>query len=460
MATTFKVPFTNKRIRFAREVEEAKTHIVEEDIEHMGHLFDGVVHGGDDKLPAPIASVSVGTAGLKRSRRWLNAMYAAGCGDRIQSVLIYDCNRTSIEQWNENQSGRTEAMTITPGYLPLSEGFLRNPEAFQSHYGTIERDLENMVQRMTDLSHQAGTYPQVIIEWIGFGGHANLSYLLHDIVEDKFPNATFLPIFCLPNERVMEQNIREKLWDKAQQTHGERMSVLTDNAVSANDYNVLDTRLAIALASVESAYKSTPEIGTLAELTGMMKMTESNWMGVAEHSMPIRVEDNKLVIGKDENTLHGIKAMIWNIANPDATQYHLAYHNKTSIDTEQRIYVAMPIQRDQLLEIRNDITDQLRREDFETAYPGTRIQFAPANFRHREREGIANAHVTKFFTAGDNHQPSIERILNPSYRPINAKRSIVPTRGQAIAAIHAKRSNNGSHETDEALQSEIITTRG
>ena len=449
-----KVPFKQAHLNIGRKQKTTKTYIVEDDNDQAGPLYDGIAHGGDDRLPAPIASVSVGTAGLKRSRKWLNAMYAAGCGDRVQSLLVYDCNRTSIELWQSAQSDKTEQITVLPGYLPLSEGFLRRTEAFQAHYGTIERDLENMVDQMSELSHKAGTYPQVILEWIGFGGHASLSYLMHSIVEAKFPGATFIPIFCLPNERVMERNIREQIWEKAQATHGNRMSILTDNAVSANDYGQLDDRLAIALAAVECAYKSTPEGGTLAELAGMMGMTKSKWLGVAEHSMPIKVEDNKVIVGKDENTLHAIKALIWNIAKPEATQYHLANHSTTTLDTEQRIYVSLPIQRDQLLEIKEDIMDQLRREEFDAAYPGARVQFAPANYRYRERQGIANAHVSKIFTAGEGPQPSLERILNPSYQPTAQRRSLVPTRGQTIIEANRQPSINGQHN-EEAITAGI-----
>ena len=456
------VPFRKEKWRIGGRSDDAQTHIIGQDNDRTAPLYDGIAQGGDDRLPAPIASVSVGTAGLKRSRKWLNTMYAAGCADRIQSLLVYDCNRTSIELWQSTQSERTREITVLPSHLPLSEGFLRRTEAFQAHYGSIEKDLETMVERMTDLSHQAGTYPQVILEWIGFGGHANLSYLMHQIVEKKFPGATFLPIFCLPNERVMEKNMREGIWEKAVKTHGERLSILTDNAVSANDYEQLDTRLAIALAAVESAYKSAPESGTLAEIAGMMGMTASTWLGVAEHSMPIRVEGNQLIVGKDDNTLHGVKALIWNIAAPEATQYHLANHGATSLDTEQRIYVSLPVQREQLLEIRNDVMDQLRREEFEAAYPGTKVQFAPANYRYRERPGIANAHVSKIFAAGPGPQPSLQRILNPAYQTDARHRSLVPTKGQAVIDAHADQSyqRNGVWSADSPIYREHANING
>ena len=410
---------------------DTATHMVDEDRSEVARLWTGMSRGKDDRIPAPIASVSVGTAGLKRARKWLNAMYAAGCGDRVQSVVLYDCNRTSIERWEQTQSERTAAIAVMPRYLPMSEGFLRNHAAFQEHRVPIERDLEMMVERMTDLSHEAGTYPQLIIEWVGFGGHAQLSYLLHDIVQKQFPNATYLPIFCLPDERVLERSMREVIWEQAMEAHGGRMSLLTDNAMT-NDVEMLDSRLAIALAAVESAYKASPEVGTLAETAGMLGMQKAAWLGVAEQHIPIRVDDGKLIMGRDESTLHDIKAMIWDMAGRKGHNFTLAEHSPHDRHAEQRIYVSVPISRDDIMNLRTDLLDQLRREDFEAAYPATKVQFAPANYRFRERHNAVNAHVTKIFNAGNEPQPSLERILQEDYVIARRNRNWIQTRGQSV----------------------------
>ena len=454
------IPFSGgHKIRIGKRDESAKTYLVEPEDDSAGQIFSGLTKGREDKLPAPIASISVGSAGLKRSRKWLNAMYAAGCTDRIQSVLIYDCNQTTIADWATTQSERSAAFTVLPMHVMLSDGFIRNAESFQTHYATIEKDLERMVDDMADLSHEAGTYPQIILEWLGFGGHAQLSYMLHDIVEDRFPNATFLPIYCLPDENVLETKMREYLWDKAMQTQGQRVGVLTDNA-STKDFSQLDSKLAVALAAVESGYKATPEGGTLAELTGMMSQTNSRWLGVAEHSLPLRIEDNQLVVGRDENTLHEIKTMIWNMAAPDSHQYHLADHTTGTRDIQQRIYVAIPVPRDIIMDTRNEILDQLRREDFDAAYPGTRVIFAPANFRQTSRDGTANAHVTKIFEAGDDSQPSLRRILEPGYQCRRRRGGLVVTRGMALLQAEETERLNGHQELESTAEAdhESVTT--
>ena len=454
------IPLTKRRLRLlGRRQRGAATHMVDADVSEPAKLWSGMHRGKDDRIPAPIASIAVGTAGLKRSRKWLNAMYSAGCADRIQSVLIYDCNRTSIEKWEESQSDQTAEVTVLPRHLPMSEGFLRNHAAFQEHRVPIERDLEAMVERMTDLSHRAGTYPQVIIEWIGFGGHAQLSYLMHDIVQARFPNATYLPIFCLPDEKVLERSMREVIWEQALAAHGHRMAILTDNAMT-NDVETLDSRLAVALAAVEAAYKASPEVGTLAELTGMMGMTGSAWLGVAERNLPIRVEDGQLIMGRDESTLHDIKAMIWDVAGRKGGNYTLAKHGPHDRHCEQQIYVSMPLARDHILDIRADILDQLRREEFEAAYPATKVRFAPANYRFKEREDAANAHVTKIFNAGSGPQPSLERILRPGYVMETSRRNWIATKGQAIIeADEAERARLHSNGANSRVETTGATSR-
>ena len=466
MNVKVRIPLTKGRLAIGRREREAKTHLVDEEVRTPGRLWTGLARSKDDRIPAPIASVAVGTAGLKRARKWLNAMYACGCGDRVQSVVLYDCNRTSIEQWEQTQSPRTKDIAVTPGYLPLSEGFLRNNRAFEEHRVQIERDLEQMVERMTELSHAAGTYPQLIIEWVGFGGHARLSYLMHEIVQRQFPSATYLPIFCLPDEKLLEQSMREGVWEQAMAVHGKRTSILTDNA-TAHDVEILDTRLGIALAAVEAAYKASPEVGTLAELAGMMSMADCPWLGVAERNLPIRVENNELVTGRDESTLHDIKGMVWSIAGEEGGDFSLAKHSPHDRRTAQRIYVSIPVSRDAILEVRADLLDQLRREDFEAAYPGTKVCFAPANYRFREREDVVNAHVTKIYNVGAEPQPCLERILNEDYvaeRPVSAW---MVTRGQTIIdrdtghrVETAQTSTNGTgnhrkHPADQTIGEEI-----
>ena len=413
-------------------------NIVQSDDPRPGRIFAYTTPGTTDEIPAPIATVSVGTTGLRRTRRFLEKMYSAGCADRIQTLCIYDCNRTTIGQWQKTQSQTTADKTILPAYIPLSEGFLRNNRAFQSYYGKIERDLERMADDMFTRANKAGTPPQVILEWIGFGGHSLLSYLFHNIVAERFPDSTFLPIICLPNERILEQKMRNEVWDTTIAAYADTKTIITDNAID-KDLTAIDERLAIALAAIESAYRASPESGTLAEITTMFGMTSSPYLGIAETSIPIRIEGGAIVLGQDDSTMHTIKQAIWSIAD-NQRRYWLAQYDDHDPDAEQRIIVSIPTDRPNMLNFADDILDQLRREDFELAYPGAKIAFAPANFNHNHDldsvENLVYAHITKIFATGSGPQPSIERIMQPGYEFTNGRSKTVPTRGRAIRNGH------------------------
>ena len=47
-----------------------------------------------ERDPAPIVSLSVGSAGMKRTALWTQKMRALGCDTRIQSLVVYDCYAT------------------------------------------------------------------------------------------------------------------------------------------------------------------------------------------------------------------------------------------------------------------------------------------------------------------------------------------------------------------------------
>ena len=51
------------------------------------------------RVPAPIVSVSVGSAGMARTGLWYRKMAALGCIDRVQSLVVYDCNSTGVRAW-------------------------------------------------------------------------------------------------------------------------------------------------------------------------------------------------------------------------------------------------------------------------------------------------------------------------------------------------------------------------
>lgn len=373
------------------------------------------------RVPAPIVSVSVGSAGMTRTGLWYRKMAALGCIDRVQSLVVYDCNSTGVRAWlNSAQQYGLEDISITPKYLPLSEGFLRQPDDYLPHAGPIERDMERIVDDMENLASRAWSRPQVILEWIGFGGHAKLSYLLHELVVERFPGAQVLPIYCLPSERVLEANIRDyRLWEEAEKVVGYGPCLITDNRAAAN-LALLDERVAIGLAAVESSFKFRSDGGTLAEVVSTFSLSGARWLSLDTMEMSFPVASGvrgRMTAHGDQEWTRGavaqqIKEVIWRIAKPQNNEHHTGFFRNGDTTAEQRIFVVLPFHNELVSEIRDDVQDQLQREDFRLVYPGTAIHFGSGDARWLERTDCTFGHIVKLTGLPAEPMPmSLTRVL-------------------------------------------------
>lgn len=373
------------------------------------------------RVPAPIVSVSVGSAGMARTGLWYRKMAALGCIDRVQSLVVYDCNATGVRAWlNSAQQHGLENISITPKYLPLSEGFLRQPDDYRPHAGPIERDMERIVDDMENLASRAWSRPQVILEWIGFGGHAKLSYYLHELVVERFPSAQVLPIYCLPSERVLEANIRDYgLWEEAERIVGDGPCLITDNRAAAN-LALLDERIAVGLAAVESSFRFRSDGGTLAEVVSTFGLSGARWLSLDCMEMPFPVASGvrgrMTARGDLEWTLSAvgqhIKEVIWRIAQPQNNEHHTGFFRNADTGAEQRVFVVLPFHNELVAQIRDDVQDQLQREDFRLVYPGTAIHFGSGDARWLERTDCTFGHIAKFTGLPAEPMPlSLTRVL-------------------------------------------------
>ena len=404
----------------------------------------GSIYSRDaDREPAPIVSLSVGSAGMHRTALWVKKMTALGCLPRIQSLVVYDCNDTNVRLWKRAaENSGLDHVTIVPSYLPLTDGFLRQPHFYEDYYGAIERDIEDMVDQMERRANEAGTRPQVIIEWLGFGGHAMLSYLIHEHVADRFPSAKFLPIFCMPSERVLEQNIRDyNLWQESERIIGKIPCVITDNR-AAGSLQVLDERVALGMAAMEACYRFRPESGTMAETISMFTMQKTRWLSLEVVDLPYRVNRGRRrrpeQATHEERMAHStvvqsIKEAIWRVARPSNDEQHTGYFQKPPYDAEQRIYVLLPFTHELVEDIKTDVEDQLQRETFNGPFPGTKVAFAAGNSLWRnDQDRFAYGHVCKLVgMAPDLIPPSVERIINDDGSFRN-RRSRVPSKGERV----------------------------
>lgn len=300
---------------------------------------------------APILSVSIGTTSLNRAWMYYARMRAMGCADRIQSMLIYDCNLLNIGRLQDDarHQGLSDKIVV-PEYLPFSEGFLRRVDQYEKHYGAIERDMETMVSKAEELSLRAGTEPQVILEWIGFGGHAMLSYIFHDIVARRFSEARILPIVCFPDDQTMHQNIREYgIWPATEEMLGSDVAALLTDNRRGTDYPQLDDALTTALAAVEACFSYEPSVGSLAEIVSTFNINGSRWSSVEHTKIPI---PNRNALGQNGSRpaaadpgkarakqAQKIKARIFDIAAPDNDYDKSAFFTPGTRESEQRIYV-------------------------------------------------------------------------------------------------------------------------
>ena len=153
-------------------------------------------------------------------------MGEAGVLDRVQSLLMYDCNQGSIDAIDSDTQSMSRNVrsaslpVILPNFLPKVDGFLRDPNAYKDYYGLIHRDMERMVDTVARRAEEVGSPPQIILEWLGFGGHAKLGGVLHGMLLERFPDALFLPIMLMPREHVLEENMRRETWGAYEETMG------------------------------------------------------------------------------------------------------------------------------------------------------------------------------------------------------------------------------------------------
>lgn len=408
-----------------------------------------------DGVPPPIVSVAVGTAGYKRSWKWAQRMGEAGVLDRVQSLLMYDCNQGSIDSIDaDTQAMRRRGSlaglpVIVPGYLPKVDGFLRDPNAYKDYFGLIHRDMERMVDTVARRSEEVGAPPQVILEWLGFGGHAKLGGVLHQMLLERFPDALFLPIMLMPREHVLEENMRRETWGAYEETMGltrprtisgsngnEREvrgypALITDNRLS-RDYQRLDNKLAVGLASMEAGMRDRIDSGSLAETIASFGGYSNGWFGMRVMSrrldisnvpqpgprwIPSRLRRSELVVVNDDakQLSWATKKAMWDILDPNRQDMNLANHDFIHGESVMRMVVSVPVEPEGLAEIENDVRDQLDREEFDLAYPNLTWSFASANFQ--ENPGDSHLHVSLLYPLQTANIYSITDIMYDTYTP-------------------------------------------
>lgn len=260
---------------------------------------------------APLLSISVGTAGADRNARFLERMGDAGRMHRVQSAVFYDYNENTTAELRKrlnpkNRGGSVGTSLHTPKTIRTSDGFLLNPYAFGEYLGIIDRDMEELLEDICGQAHDKGYPPQLIVEFLGFGGHANLGLLLHRKIREAFPEARCLPVIALPSDQTLQEWMRGEVqqpkngnsvpewmrngtWNSYESHLTLRQHegcLLVDNAIDSppND------NLAMGLATIEAAGTNAMKPGSLSEALAGIRIDNRGWLGmnVVQRVLPSR----------------------------------------------------------------------------------------------------------------------------------------------------------------------------
>lgn len=266
------------------------------------------------------------------------------------------------------------------------------------------------------------------------------------MVNERFNGARILPVYCIPDDRVLEQNIRRyNLWSEAQEIVGNGPSIITDNRAAAN-LQTLDERVATVMAAAEACYRFRPEYGTMAETASTFALHGSRWLGIQITDIPYRentTRANRVVEANRKSKMapanarefraaitaraQQIKDAIWRIARPKNDEHHTGYLGAKDHDAEQRIYCLLPFHPQITELIKEDVEDQLQRERFSGPFPGTKVCFAPGNANYSNHpNGYTYGHVCKIYGVNEAETPpSVARVLDPEHSYRGSRRRVL-----------------------------------
>lgn len=408
---------------------------------------------------APLLTISVGTAGADRNARFLERMSDAARLDRVQSAVFYDYNenttsklwqRLSLKKSNSRNGSRNGIQVHMPKTIRTSDGFLLNPYSFGEYLGIINSDMEELIEDICSQAHAKGQPPQLIVEFMGFGGHANLGLLLHRKIRETFPEARCLPILALPDDPTLQEWMRHEVQEPtdtnavlAEMRHGtwgsyERLltlrkhegCLLVDNQIdkSPND------DLAMGLATIEAAADNSMKSGSLPEAVAGIRINDRGWVGmnVVQRVLPSRrawtfgfpMRRLRPVWGSDDELAVQVKTAVKQCltrgsllepyedpnmpsasiasrngyspngqasanGSPNGSANGHASHNGSAAPTKvkgARVYVSVPLPDHWVQTLKSNVLRQLKAERFEEQFGKVNISFGPVNFPERDGE--------------------------------------------------------------------------
>ena len=339
--------------------------------------------------PAPILVVCVGTAGYTRGRNFCQHMLESERIQRIQSVIVCDYNAgTMNDVWGSKVRFRSESKAspiamITPEQQNMDDGFTLNPLLFQDNYGAINRDLDNIVAEAQTESTRKGRDPQVIVEFMGFGGHSIIGVLLHRKLRKAYPAAKMFPVIGIPSDLVLKKwmvyefepptghaKLPDFVRNGVYRAYVEGLELRPTEAALFVD-NIVDTspnhRLAAGLATIEAAGTDQIKGGSIPEALGGVVLGPSPVfpgdtiqklnMNVAKVQM--EQDKRKVRWSREQEPTYAIKKACWAVVTGNS----LLGGEYTSA-ASANIYLSLPVKDERLPALRAAVLEELYVEGF------------------------------------------------------------------------------------------------
>ena len=394
-----------------------------------GHQLLRTARRKTETNSAALVVVSVGTAGARRSLLFLQRMSELSEIGRVQSAVFYDCNEITvnyIQGFLRKFLGRsrhgTGVQILFPNYIPIADGFMRDPRLFEEYEGPLERDMDNIVGQVLAQSERCGRSPETIIEFMGFSGHSVLGGRLHRKMRAAFPTTVILPVLMLPQDNVSEEWARRYVWERYEELLEGTDCLLT--AQSGGSFTEDDVRLATGLAGIEVAdFNEEGTTGSpLAAACQRLRTASGGWLGMAtvKRKMPVMRKFEWLrlppwwrqyaAVGPEEELPMAVGHAIWSTLDPPS---QMAEGINDLHHVPQEVVVSLPVHPDSLEPVAATAAEVLDRSNLFGQFPNMDIAFNTARFV----EGMSEEpymHITRVYPVQGELTPVMD-ILHPGH---------------------------------------------
>ena len=379
-----------------------------------------------DTIPPSLVVVGMGTAGVRRAMLFAERMSELSAAGRIQTSIYYDCNEVTVANVQKTLQksfgvARNGAGTqvLLPNYVPVPNGFMRDPTRFRDFRGPLERDMENIISQVMIHSERCGRVPETIIEFMGFAGHSVLGGILHEKMQSAFPNSTVLPVMMLPKDHLAEEWTKRYIWEQYENLlSGSNCLITTQSDINARED---DARLATGLAGFEVAEFSDeddPSVSQLGVTLRRLMPASGGWLGMAsvKRKMPVTKKFEWLhfppwwrqyaAVGPNDDLSSLLGNAIWSTLEPAA---QLAEGINQPPNTPQEIVVSLPLHGDELEPVAAQVAEALDSRNIFDRFTNLDIAFNTARFT----DGIEPEpymHVSRIYPVHGELQ-SVRKIL-------------------------------------------------